>query len=203
MPVPSLRADCEYIVNRISSGDPEAEELLSSMFSTGLRFLAQRYAGDAWEQCVEETIRTAICHIKEGKLANAADLPAYMRTLLKGRSENNREARVRKGSPQALDYATAMAPGSRRPEQNALLGQRVRLLVEALRKASTREREVLNRLYLQGQSTEEIQQAMNITGAEVHLIKARAKHKFERTVVSRGKKLAFPTLGAFSPARAS
>jgi RNA polymerase sigma factor (sigma-70 family) len=64
------------------------------------------------------------------------------------------------------------------PEQEAIGRQKTQLMVQVLEEISPRDREILTRFYLYGQSQDEICREMQLTETQFRLLKSRAKARF-------------------------
>jgi RNA polymerase sigma-70 factor, ECF subfamily len=169
----------ETIVSLIQAGDPRGEELLYSVFTRGLRYLAIRKLGyEEADEVVHDTFIALSQKIKEGALREPAALFKYARTILE-RMIGNRYTERRKWQ-RDVDFevvAVTHADGAPTPEKAMESAMRTKVMQEGLASLRPREREILVRFYLQEQDQERIRREMNLTDTQYRLLKSRSKQK--------------------------
>ena len=105
------------LVQRILSGDPEAESELVQRFSRALRFLLGRLTRDeaAAEDLYQETFRLVIEKVRRGELREAERLPGFVsslaRNLFLGSVRRGGRRQKWEGDPEATETAPDPAPG--------------------------------------------------------------------------------------------
>lgn len=77
-----------------------------------------------------------------------------------------------------LDFGARVADSRENPERSVIEQQQAEIVERVLRSVSARDREILTRFYLRGQSQEQICSAMNLTETQFRLLKSRAKARF-------------------------
>ncbi len=87
-----------------------------------------------------------------------------------------------------LSLDTLPAPVSPDPEHQISQIQQQKVLTAALQSLRPRDKEVLDRFYLQEQSKEQICAEMDLTETQFRLLKSRAKQKLLVVVQSSGSK---------------
>jgi RNA polymerase sigma-70 factor, ECF subfamily len=169
------------IVSLIQQGDSRGEEMLYSILSRGMRFLAIHKLGpEDGLECFHDTVLILIARIREGALQEPAALFGYARTILM-RGVMDRFEKRRRLSTEDLESVGFAIPDPRStPDQILEAEERVAVMRKALLSLRPNEREVLTRFYLQEQSPERIQQEMKLTSTQYRLLKSRSKQKLER-----------------------
>lgn len=169
----------ETIVSLIQAGDPRGEELLYSVFTRGLRYLAIRKLGyEEADEVVHDTFIALAQKIKEGALREPAALFKYARTILE-RMIGNRYTERRKWQ-RDVDFevvAVTHADEAPTPEKALESAMRTKVMQEGLSSLRPREREILVRFYLQEQDQERIRREMKLTDTQYRLLKSRSKQK--------------------------
>jgi RNA polymerase sigma factor (sigma-70 family) len=170
------------IVALIRQGDQRGEEMLYSVLSRGMKFMAIRKLGpEDGLDCFHDTMLVLIRRIREGALQEAAALFGYARTILVREIAEQLEKRRRVSMVDDFDAVSfAIADPQASPEAALEAGQRVTTMRRCLLALRPKEREILTRFYLQEQSAETIQQEMNLTATQFRLLKSRSKQKLEQ-----------------------
>lgn len=169
----------ETIVSLIQAGDPRGEELLYTVFTRGLRYLAIRKLGyEEADEVVHDTFIALAQKIKEGALREPAALFKYARTILE-RMIGNRYSERRKWQ-RDVDFevvATTHADDAPTPEMALEATMKTKVMQQGLSSLRPREREILVRFYLQEQDQDRIRREMNLTDTQYRLLKSRSKQK--------------------------
>ena len=171
--------NAETIITLIQAGDPRGEELLYSVFTRGLRYLAIRKLGyEEADEVVHDTFIALTQKIKEGALREPAALFKYPRTILE-RMIGNRYTERRKWQ-RDVDFeviATTHRDQSPTPEKALEAAMKTKVMQQGLSSLRPREREILVRFYLQEQDQERIRREMKLTDTQYRLLKSRSKQK--------------------------
>lgn len=171
--------NAETIITLIQAGDPRGEELLYSVFTRGLRYLAIRKLGyEEADEVVHDTFIALTQKIKEGALREPAALFKYARTILE-RMIGNRYTERRKWQ-RDVDFeviATTHPDKAPTPESALEAAMKTKVMRQGLSTLRPREREILVRFYLQEQDQERIRREMNLTDTQYRLLKSRSKQK--------------------------
>lgn len=172
----------KVIVALIRQGDQRGEEMLYSLLSRGMKFMAIRKLGpEDGLDCFHDTMLVLIRRIREGALQEAAALFGYARTILVREISEQLEKRRRVSMVDDFDAVSfAIADPQASPEATLEAGQRVTAMRRSLLALRPKEREILTRFYLQEESAEKIQQEMNLTATQFRLLKSRSKQKLEQ-----------------------
>jgi RNA polymerase sigma-70 factor, ECF subfamily len=174
--------DAETIVRLIQAGDPRGEEMLYSVFTRGLRYLAIRKVGyEQADECVHDTFIALAKKIKEGALREPAALLKYARTILERMIVDIHLERRKWRADVDFDYlALTRADDAPTPDKAYESSTRTEVMKRALQQLRPREREILVRFYLQEQDQETIRQEMKLTHTQYRLLKSRSKSKLEQ-----------------------
>lgn len=183
---PSSGIELGALVASVAQGDGRATEQLFELLAPGLRWLAMhhlRCAEDA-EDITQSVMVIVLSAIRDGTVQHPEALPGFARTILKRQIVATIGERMKRrqmvSETNNSDYYNQLKSPSN-PEQSAYRQERVCIARTALQQMSGHEREVLTRFYVQEQTAEEIQCAMDLTPTQFRLLKSRAKAKFGRT----------------------
>jgi RNA polymerase sigma factor (sigma-70 family) len=168
------------LVERIRSGDPGGMEELYAMFSRGIRFYLYRQLGlQELEDKVHDTFLIVVQAIRRGELREPERLMGFVRTVVRRQVVAYIDAVVQNRREQtSLHQGLAVSDGRSNPEQDAIVHQQAEMMAKVLRSISQRDREILTRFYLLGQSQEQICAEMNLSETQFRLLKSRAKSRF-------------------------
>jgi RNA polymerase sigma factor (sigma-70 family) len=171
------------LIERVRQNDCTATEELCRLLASGIRFLILRRVGaQDFEDTVQDVLIDVLSAIKQGKVQHPTALVAFARTIATRKcagyiaqvvAERARTA----GSAEDLDIASSSLV-LEDPEEAYLETERVRLVCRVLSRLKSREREVLQRFYVDEHSTEQICRDMDLTETQFRLLKSRAKNKF-------------------------
>lgn len=184
------RIDWPALVAGIASGDDAATLRFWRMLQRGIKYylLKQLPLADA-EDALSETFQAVIVAVRRGCLIQPAALLGFARTvaqrLVAANIGHAMIARQREGDPDAA-YA---APDSRHnPEKEAILNERAAMVREVIGALQPRDREIIQRSFIEEQPKEQIMAAMRLSETQLRLIKSRAKGKLaaiERRIEQR------------------
>lgn len=191
----SWSADAETIVRLIQAGDPRGEELLYSVFTRGLRYLAIRKVGyEQADECVHDTFIALAKKIREGALREPAALLKYARTILERMIVDIHLERRKWRADVDFDYlALTRADDAPSPEKAYETSTRTEVMRRALQQLRPKEREILVRFYLEEQDQERIRTEMKLTHTQYRLLKSRSKSKLEEYTSAYLKNVPNPT----------
>ena len=176
----------ELIVSLIRQGDTRGEELLYSVLSRGMKFLAiHKLGSEDGLECFHDTIVILLSRIRKGALQEPAALFGYARTILMRGIMEQFEKRRRFSIADDLDSVAFATPDQRLTADQVLeADQRVTALRKGLFALRPKEREILTRFYLQEESAETVQREMNLTATQFRLLKSRSKQKLEQVTAN-------------------
>jgi RNA polymerase sigma-70 factor (ECF subfamily) len=179
-PKPDSKQDWFGLVRKIAEGDPAAMEHLYRLFSRGIRFYLCRQLGpQELEDKVHDTFLIVVQAIQRGELRDPERLMGFVRTVVRRQVAAYIDNAVQTRKEQAeLQYGYGICDARNNPEEDAIARQRREIMTRVLRGVSRRDREILIRFYLLGESQEKICEDMSLTGTQFRLLKSRAKARF-------------------------
>ncbi len=168
------------LVSRILSGDPGSVEELYRVFSGNVRFcLCHQLGPEELDDRVHDTFLIVLEAIRAGDLRQPERLIGFVRTIVRRQvaSYIDRAVRVRRKHVD-LEYGAGVADLRSDPERSVIEREQADLMVRILRGVDRRDREILTRFYLLGQTAEQICADMNLSETQFRLLKSRAKTRF-------------------------
>jgi len=177
---PPPAPDWPELVARIRAGDQRAMEELYALFSKGIRFYLCRQLGpQELDDKVHDTFLIVVQAIRDGDLREPERLMGFVRTVVRRQVVAHIDSAVQSRREQTgLQSGLGISDGRSNPEEDAIAQQRLEIMEKVLRSVSRRDREILTRFYLLGQSQEQICVGMNLTETQFRLLKSRAKARF-------------------------
>ena len=177
---PAESPDWPKLVERIHKGEAGAMEELYSVFSRGVRFYLCRQLGpQELEDKVHDTFLIVVQAIRRGELREPERLMGFVRTIVRRQVAAYIDNAVQTRREQTdLETGLSITDDRSNPEQDAIARQRVEIMTSVLHSLSARDREILTRFYLLGQSQEQICRDMHLTDTQFRLLKSRAKARF-------------------------
>jgi RNA polymerase sigma factor (sigma-70 family) len=190
-----VQFDFDGLVEGIRNDDPDAVEQLYNSFQKGLRWYMARRGVPDGEDLAQDVFLVIVSAIQRGELRDPKCLPGFVRGVARNiASEAIRDlvkCRTRKGTLlghpvidyDLLDYhqnrpfddghlAASRLPNA---EHSLLERERTQLMFQALSTLRPKEREILERFYLQEHTCERICKEMNLSETQYRLLKSRAK----------------------------
>ena len=187
--------DWTRLVERIHDGDPAAMAELYDIFGKGIRYFLLRNLGiDELDDKVHDCFVIVAQAIQNGDLRDPARLMGYVRTVVKRQIAASIENAVFRRRSQ-VDYEETLftlSDWKDDPERTLLQEQRTDIARRVMKGISRRDREILDRFYVQEQAQEQICADMNLSYNQFRLLKSRAKARFGEL----GKRLTAMTAGA-------
>lgn len=168
------------LVCGVKGGDRRAMEELYSNFSRGVRYYFCKHLGPVdLDDRVHDAYLTVVQAIRNDSLREPEALMGFVKTIIRRQVAAGIDEAVQSRREHAEFDAGVMVSDERQnPEQEAIGRQKLDLMVQVLREISARDREILTRFYVQGQSQDEICAAMNLSETQFRLLKSRAKARF-------------------------
>jgi RNA polymerase sigma factor (sigma-70 family) len=168
------------LVEGVQEGERAAMEELYTNFSRGIRYYFCKHLGPSdLDDRVHDAYLTVVQAIRAGSLREPEALMGFVRTIIRRQVAAGIDAAVQSRRERAeLEVGTLIADVRQNPEQEAISRQKTQLMVQVLEEISTRDKEILTRFYLRGQSQEKICQEMRLTETQFRLLKSRAKARF-------------------------
>jgi RNA polymerase sigma-70 factor (ECF subfamily) len=180
--------DCAELVRRIRDGEAAAVEELYGFFARGVRYFLLRSLGpDEIDDKVHDCFVVVLEAINDGDLREPERLMGYIRTVIKRKIASSLELTIRQRRTHVeMDDTVCFLPDGRdNPELGLVSRQQIGIARKVLEGVSGRDREILQRFYVRGQSQEQICAVMELSCNQFRLLKSRAKARFGEI----GKKL--------------
>jgi len=173
--------DWAQIVARIRDGDAAAMEELYAIFARGIRyFLLRNLGSEELDDRVHDCFVIVTEAIQNGELRDPARLMGYVRTVVKRQIASAIDTAVDQRRTH-VDYDETMfgiTDFNDDPEQSIISRQRSEIARKVLLSISRRDREILDRFYVQEQTQEQICDEMGLSATQFRLLKSRAKTRF-------------------------
>ncbi len=168
------------LVERIQAGDPSGMEDLYRLFSRGVRFYLCRQLGpQELDDKVHDTFLIVVQAIRRGDLREPERLMGFVRTIVRRQVAGHIDSTVQTRKEQVdVECGYDVSDVRNNPEEDAIAEQRREIMTCVLRGVSRRDREILTRFYLLGESQEKICSEMDLTETQFRLLKSRAKARF-------------------------
>ena len=175
-----LESNWPLLVERIRRGDPGGVEQLYRVFSRGIRYYLCRHLGpQELDDRVHDTFLIVLEAIQRGELREPERLMGFVRTIVRRQVAAYIDQAVQtRRDLQALEAALPVSDLAESPEERVIARQKAEIAESVLRSVSKRDREILTRFYLLGQSPERICADMDLTETQFRLLKSRAKARF-------------------------
>ena len=172
------RPDWNALVEGIQKKNGAAIEEFYATFRKSTSVMLYRRFGmidlpDITEQC----LALAVEAIQGYRLRDPARLPGYLQSIVRHYSAERIKGLIKARSEVSFDSVDihAVDPSPEEMAYKAQLRARIR---EILHSMSSRDREILNRFYILGETAVEIQGAMLLSDTQFRLHKNRAKTRF-------------------------
>ena len=181
--------DWAKLVQRIHAGEPAAMEELYAIFAKGIRYFLLRNLGpEELDDKVHDCFLIVTQAIRNGELREPDRLMGYVRTVVKRQIAGSIDSAVQQRRTRAEFDDTLLTVSDWRedPERTVMARQRADIARKVLSSVSRRDREILNRFYVQEQTQEQICADMGLSYNQFRLLKSRAKARFGEI----GKRLA-------------
>lgn len=184
------------LVSKICVGDPVGMEELYGVFSRGVRYYLCRQLGpQELEDKVHDTFLIVVQAIRRGELREPDRLMGFVRTIVRRQVAAYIDNAVQTRKEQAgLESGLTICDDRSNPEQDAISRQRTEIMLGILQKLSKRDRDILTRFYLLGQSQERICGEMRLSDTQFRLLKSRAKARFGELGKRSLRRHAFPVI---------
>jgi len=182
----SVSPNWSSIVGRVRSGDPSGMEELYRAFCKGLRyFLVRRIGTQDLDDRVHDIFLIVSQAIQRGGLRDPERLAGYLRTVAHRQVCAQIERNVRSRQGRSVEEDLTLCADEPSPENKVIERQNVELALRILNSLKPRDREVLIRFFLKGQSRTKICNDLGLTETQFRLIKSRAKSRFVELSKSR------------------
>lgn len=168
------------LVEKIKAGEPAGMEQLYSLFLRGIRFYLCRQLGpQELDDKVHDTFVIVVQAIRRGELREPERLMGFVRTIVRRQVAAHIDVAVQTRRDQLdLECGFGVTDGRNNPEEEMIAQQRREIMKRVLLSVSSRDREILTRFYLLGETQERICQEMRLSETQFRLLKSRAKARF-------------------------
>jgi RNA polymerase sigma factor (sigma-70 family) len=174
------------VVEQIRSGSPSGEEALYTTLMGGARFFFRRRTRtDDVDDLVHNLFLTVVDGIRRNQLREPGRLMGFVRTILWRQASAYVASLARSSVPLDLDAARVLRHPDPDPEHALIEREKRDLMRRMLSELRRRDAEILRRFYVNGESEEQIREAMNLTPTQFRLLKSRAKDRFKELVRQR------------------
>jgi RNA polymerase sigma-70 factor (ECF subfamily) len=178
--------DAEY-VRRLQSGDPATEDHFSRYFGDLVRIKARvrlRCGADVAEDIRQETLLRVLRSIRRGGVASPERLGAFVsgvcsNVILENLRGNTRFAQFPEEQPD-------VPSGEPSAESGLLRNERIALVREAMERLSSRDQELLRRVFLEEEDVDAVCAEFQITREYLRVLLHRARIRL-KTAVSSGR----------------
>lgn len=181
--------DYTAIVELVRRGDIRGEEELYRIFARAFRYLlARRVPSQDVEDRLHDTFIALAQAVRRGSLRNPAALPSFAHRILYRQVANTYRRRKLCVEPDAEAFEIA---DHKQSSLDVILQREERQGLEhALAELTPAERELIVRLYIDGESPKQIRGNMQLTEARFYSLKTRGRKKllamFRRPVQRSG-----------------
>ncbi len=170
-------------MSRIQSGDRGAMgELYGTFCDRTSGYLRHRLGNQDVTDLTHDVFLAVVEAIRRNQLHDPARLMGFVKTVLQRKiAAHLRETIRRRNLEQDITEYCTVADSGARPDEAVESSERTKMMQQVFHSLSQREREILERFYLQEQSAVQIREEMKLTGTNYRVLKSRAKAKFGKT----------------------
>lgn len=173
----------EQLVQRIADGDRSAEAELLEHYSRGVRALLRNRVRDlsVADDLFQDTFRIVIEKVRAGAVHSPSRLAGFICSVARNRAieyfrTQRRQEKMETGSP--LDETPSRLPTPLETMAVKSKIEQVRKVLQELR--SNRDREILFRFYLEGESKISICERLNLTTLHFNRVLFRARQRYRQ-----------------------
>lgn len=181
---PAVSDQYTTLVNAIARGDSDGLVQLHNLMRRCARPYCGRKVGFAdADDLVAEAFLAVVRAIQRGTIRQPECLMGFIATVVRRQIAVHVNAAARRGVPAPSHSGVP----DRRPniEDHVLQREKAELLAFVLGELSCRDREILSRFYLEGETKERVCAEMNLTPTQFRLLKSRAKARLTQKVQRR------------------
>lgn len=201
--LPADGGGCAELVRRIAAHDEDAVEDFYGQWQQGVRWYFCRHLGPHdLDDRVHDVLVDAVVAIQRGQLREPDRLVGFVRGIARHRiceaikervAERQRDTSGYHDEKYAEGHLDTLAAPGPSACSDLLQQEQVAVMRAAITERSDRDRQVLERFYLLGQSQEEICAAMELTDTQFRLQKSRAKARLMQAVQRKSARLQLAT----------
>jgi RNA polymerase sigma-70 factor (ECF subfamily) len=168
------------LVRRIQTGAADALTELYQIFGRGVRLVMLRQLGPQdIDDRVHDVFLIVVKAIQKGDLHDPERLMGFVRTIVRRQIATRIDHLVRaRRYDVPLEQGMIPTSSADTPEQQAITGQHMRLMLKVLRGMSLPDCDILTRFYIHEQSQAQICREMELSETQYRLLKSRAKERF-------------------------
>jgi len=192
--VPFASMNWPDLVARIHRKDESGMEELYFLLAQSTRHYILRQLGtQELDDKIHDVFLIVVQAIRRGRLRESERLMGFVRTVAH-RQVNAHFGEIASRRRTTLDVGdgSRIADRARNPEQTLGHGEDMDFVLAVLGSLAGRDRDILERFYLEQQSRRQICQEMNLTVNQFRLLKSRAKQHFAITGRRKLQRRAFP-----------
>ncbi|MEO0421843.1 MAG: sigma-70 family RNA polymerase sigma factor [Pseudomonadota bacterium] len=177
----STRSSAEVLcdlADRIASGDGGAENQFIAIVYRPTLQLARRYAGDkdlSADDLAQEALMRVLQRLRTGSLHKGSNLTAYVAAVVRNVAINQHRRHASAQTYSDVDEQLDPGPG---PQTTTELIEEVERCLSALQEATSRDREILRRLYLHEEGKQSICASLGVTSRQFDRLLYRARSRF-------------------------
>ena len=177
------------LVERIGQGDRQAEDLFVQRFRSGIRQVVRRQCRPCdpqVEDLAQDAILIVLQHLRARKLENPDALHAFIRSTVVFVCTAEYRKRGRRGDTLPIEAAATATDGDDPAAKlhSAQLAARIGELLRHL--PMLRDRELLQRFYLEGHSKDDVCRILGIDPSHFHRVAHRARERMRQILESSG-----------------
>jgi RNA polymerase sigma-70 factor, ECF subfamily len=167
------------VVEQIKAGRESAIEDLYKVLRPGIRtFFLRQIGPDHADDACHDVIVDLIAAIKAGALREPESLGRYAMTIARRKAIAYIGGTIRGRQTMDAERRGLLCDASESPEQVVLRLERQAIAKRVLTALPARQRELLIRFYLNGESREDILAVTGMSDTQFRLIKSRAKARY-------------------------
>ncbi|MGH9938996.1 MAG: RNA polymerase sigma factor [Blastocatellia bacterium] len=166
------------LVERILSGDPSAEEELVARYGRGTSRIIRANGGQLEvEDLRQKTFKLALEKLRRGELREREKLSSFISSLARNLTlDYIRRSRAKKET--GIEAAESVVDSAPNPLERLLQKETEQFVWQAInRLKSSRDREILSRLFLAQEDQEQIRADLGLTNLQYNLALFRARER--------------------------
>jgi hypothetical protein len=174
-------SEWDLLIAQVKAGEDIGREQLFKVFSRAVRYyLCCRGAQQELEHKIHDMVLIVVEAIQRGDIRDSELLIPFIRRVAHKHLETYiAQTMQNDGSLTDVGGGTTVAMRKEEPQWDAITLQKAALMKQVLSCLSQRDRDILDRFYLQEQNSEHLCGEMCVTETQFRLLKSRVKVKFE------------------------
>ena len=192
-PFPDLGAKWLPLVEQLAAGSAAGLEQLYTAIKSIKHYFIRSVGGEFADDAYHDLVLDLADAARRGAIRNPECFAAYAWTMARRKVIGHVRCVVRRRNENS---GTAVVVDSApNPEQAALQAEKREIAAHLLRVLPERDREILIRYYVNGETPAQVQGAMHLTETQFRLVKSRAKARFGELGRNRIAARPQPTVG--------